>query len=153
MALGSSAPACQVAKPHVWDMLHKVVGGTLLSAADMAALAGRVPSLWNFIRSHALTAAGYPAAVKALVKIKMTDGKVDALHYKEHTRCAPDYDSGLYKEIDNSQLAEQKNAALRRLGNAVFYMHQHTFLTFGLHWLHRMHCIEKMKAAGECWWA
>jgi hypothetical protein len=342
MALGSSAPACQVAKPHVWDMLHKVVGGTLLSAADMAALAGRVPSLWNFIRSHALTAAGYPAAVKALVKallgvaevaftpqalptnvplvrkareldkrvlvstgqeegqqeglqegrhspgqwshyesflrtgvwcsagiaggteagfvktelggshvrrrlhdyladrvsetsrirgahsctkhkqstrdltpglclgwchecrtcvfmaamanaesprtvfevvyamfeeapgvlvydnfctthqymlnrepefFKMTDGKVDALHYKEHTRCAPDYDSGLYKEIDNSQLAEQKNAALRRLGNAVFYMHQHTFLTFGLHWLHRMHCIEKMKAAGECWWA
>jgi hypothetical protein len=73
---------------------------------------------------------------------KMTDGKVDALHSKEHTRCAPDYDSGLYKEIDNSQLAEQKYSGLRHLETMLAYMNQDTCLLFMRHWLHKVNRIQ-----------
>lgn len=87
------------------------------------------------------------------VFFKLADGRVDALHYLEHTRCAPDFNSALYNRVKNSQLAEQKNAALRRMGSAVFYMHQHTFLFFVRHWMHKMHRIEEQKRSGQCFYA
>ena len=63
------------------------------------------------------------------------------------------FSSALYPGVKNSQLAEQKNAVLRKMGSAVFYMHQHTFLFFVRHWLHRMHRIEQQKRSGECFYA
>jgi hypothetical protein len=84
---------------------------------------------------------------------KLAGARVDAMHYQEHTRCAPDFNSALYPGVKNSQLAEQKNAVLRKMGSAVFYMHQHTFLLFVRHWLHRMHRIEQQKRNGECFYA
>jgi formylmethanofuran dehydrogenase subunit E-like metal-binding protein len=84
---------------------------------------------------------------------KLTGARVDAMHYRDHTRCAPDFNSALYHRVTNSQVAEQKNAVLQKMGSALSYMHQHTFLFFVRHWLHRMHRIEQQKRDGQCFWA
>ena len=83
---------------------------------------------------------------------KNTRFAVDAMHYREHKHCGPDFDSSLYAAITNSPLAEQKNSVLRQLENVASYMSQTTFMYFMRHWLHRMQRIEMRKEEGQCFW-
>ena len=64
---------------------------------------------------------------------------VDHMHFTEHKKCCPDFDSAKYECITNSSMAEQKNSVLRQLEKSLTFMNQHTFLWFLRHWVHRMH--------------
>jgi hypothetical protein len=72
---------------------------------------------------------------------------VDAMHYKEHKHCGPDFDSSLYADITNSPLAEQKTSVLRQLENVASYMRQDTFMYFMRHWLHRVQALRSASTA------
>lgn len=78
---------------------------------------------------------------------------VDAMHYRDHVRCAADFNSATYDGITNSSLAEQKNSILRMLEHNCGYMSQITFLIYIRYFLHRMNQIQRQRNAGTCWHA
>lgn len=68
--------------------------------------------------------------------------------------CAADVDSlvslpaGIYPDVANSPLAEQKNAALRRLASQLAYMDQITFMRFMRFKLYRMNRMQELQNEG-----
>jgi hypothetical protein len=76
------------------------------------------------------------------VHFKSTEYMIDSMHYEGHVFCAPDFNSGLYGDIGNSPLAEQKNSGLRHLETMLAYMNQDTCLLFMRHWLHKVNRIQ-----------
>lgn len=82
-----------------------------------------------------------------------TNWYIDALHYRDHKKCATEYCSKYYRGIKNSSLAEQKNAIVRSLESSCGYMNQITFLLYIRFFLHRMNKIQRMKDLGQCFFA
>jgi hypothetical protein len=72
---------------------------------------------------------------------------VDAAHYRGHTRCLAEFNSQHYARIQNSEMAEQKNAVLRTLENNAPYMTQQNFLIYLRHFIHCMNGI--IREGGE----
>lgn len=60
--------------------------------------------------------------------------------------------AGNYAAIENSPLAEQKNAAIRNLQNQVAYMNQTTFMWYMRYFLYRMNRMQQRRDAGLVFW-
>lgn len=78
---------------------------------------------------------------------------VDSMHYRDHKRCATDFDSQRCNAINNSSLAEQKNAIVRTLEATCGYMSQLTFLRYMRHFVHRMNKHQRDVNEGKSWMA
>ena len=111
-----------------------------------------------------------------------TEMYIDEAHFRGHKRCCPAYNTGecpchplqllmqedcgclkpctltcmcmtgLYPEMDNSPLAEQKNSILRRLESSVSYMKQTTFMYYMRYVLYRVNKVQAQKNAETCFW-
>ena len=105
-AIGSSAPACQLAKPSVWALLGRVAAGGILGLADAGKLAAKAPSLAAFLASHAgevHAAHGYPPYVQELVARML---HVAQAAYQERSVPRPDGEERRQRECDNRVLLD-----------------------------------------------
>lgn len=72
---------------------------------------------------------------------------------QEHKDCALDYNTGLYPNLPNAPLAEQKNSVIRGLEAVVANMTQNTCLTYVRWFLAEMNRIQDEKNSQTCFWA
>lgn len=77
---------------------------------------------------------------------------VDEPHYRGHTNCSTNYNTGLYPMVSNSPLAEQKNSVLRQLEGQLAYMDQLTSLQYMRIVLFLMNMEQEKRLAGECFY-
>jgi hypothetical protein len=67
MALGSGAPACQIAKPSSWCLLEKVVQSEALTMQELQALSITSPSLSKFVRAEGSHMLGFKDSSRAFI--------------------------------------------------------------------------------------
>jgi hypothetical protein len=72
---------------------------------------------------------------------------------QEHKDCSLDYNTGLYSDLANAPLAEQKNSIIRGLEAVVANMTQTTCLFYMRWFLAELNRIQDEKNGGTCFWA